>query len=154
MHVSVDVCWGVCVWMWCLWARVDVWVWICVYGRILSIWKDTRDERSFPVMWKSVMGMHAQSKILSARYVKELFLIFGSKYRPLVFLSQHENVPERRQKATAICRGPVQTVAGSQAVVSQAKITPDTWFWKQTAPTAPSTADRRFGCMNDESQNK
>lgn len=39
-------------------------------------------------------------------------------------------------------------------LVTQAKITPDTWFWKQTASTAPSTADGRFGRMNDKSKKK
>lgn len=48
----------------------------------------------------------------------------------------------------------MQTVGGSQTVVTQAKITPDTWFWKQTASTAPSTADGRFGRMNDKSKKK
>lgn len=51
-----------------------------------------------------------------------------------------------------VCRGPVPTVARRQTVETLAKTTPDTWFWKQTAPTAPS--GWRFGSMKGESKKK
>lgn len=106
----------VCMWMCVLWVYMFECVCVhgcgCVCGRVevLPIHRGTKTEWSLLLEGprKSAMG-HAHSiQIICAAYVKETFLIFGSKYRPSVFLSQLENLWKLRQSGNPVYRGPVK----------------------------------------------